>query len=125
MESATSVRVPVYYKSTRQDLLFEATDTGQMVSQLERAIQNRAFARELGRAHENKCFDPTTWSACCEWRWMCSCWPSEGGRGAHGNRRVAPGMIATRLREPQRSQPSHPHERTASVPLSWRVWEAS
>ena len=31
-------------------LLFEATDTGQMVSQLERAIQNRAFARELGRA---------------------------------------------------------------------------
>ena len=31
-------------------LLFEATDTGQMVSQLERAIQNRTFARELGRA---------------------------------------------------------------------------
>jgi len=34
----------------RTGLLFEATDTGQMVSQLERAIQNRAFARELGRA---------------------------------------------------------------------------
>jgi len=34
----------------RTGLLFEATDTGQMVAQLERAIESQALARDLGQA---------------------------------------------------------------------------
>jgi glycosyltransferase involved in cell wall biosynthesis len=38
----------------RTGLIFEATDTGQMVRQLERAIQDKRLAREMGRAAREK-----------------------------------------------------------------------
>ncbi|HUV95390.1 MAG TPA: glycosyltransferase family 4 protein [Anaerolineae bacterium] len=44
----------------RTGLLFEATDTGQMVSQLERAMEDKALAQELGRAAREqvlRCYD--------------------------------------------------------------------